>query len=526
MNSKGCVVNVDGDLFWYMYESNKCRLDDFEDVIKAYVEGYANRGISDLIFTCFCQQSVIPTKVWDWFGDKYNQKVENGVEVDYTKLKRIKHIVDIYSTMQRDPFDILIEEARKHNMGAWLSVRMNDCHCHHEKTSFLHGSMYYEGLKNGWFIGGAVPYTWAECYDYSLEIIRNKMLAYLFELLDNHDMDGLELDFQREIYCFDYINNPECYKIMTDFIQKVRTYVRKKEEERGHKIKLGIRLCRNIEDNKTFGFDIVEWIKQGLVDVVVPTSRWENTDSEMPIKAWRKLVDGTGVELWAGVEENIFVPFMNTEETLKGFTVEYLEAGADKMYLYNLFRTRGRDEELSVEDLVASRSKHDCYNWRIGSDYRERWLRRSWRACSNLEEAKKGVRRNIMTFQEECMAPKGAECFKPFPVQVETEKRFVMQTGNCYLQKTKFFVGLGKNSQIPEIIIDGKPATYIGEAEDSYMDSPMFSDEGQDRLVGYAANKGAKYYAYEFEANDKHEREIIVKGNCELRYFEVKVEGN
>ena len=522
MNSKGCVVNIDSDLLWYMYESNKANVENFEDVLKAYMDGYSNQDISDLIFCCFCQQSIIPSKVWDWFGDKYNQKVENGVAVDYTNNNRIKHVVDIYNAMQRDPYDILIEEARKRGMAAWLSVRMNDCHCHHEQTNFLHGSMYYEALKNGWFIGKeAVPYTWAECYDYSVDFVRNKMLAYIFELLDNHDMDGLELDFQREIYCFDYIKNPECYKIMTDFMQQVRAYARKKEAENGHKIQIGVRLCRNIEDNKTFGFDIVEWVKQDLVDVVVVTSRWENTDSEMPITEWKKLLDGTGIKLWAGLEANVFVPYGNTEETLKGFSVQYLDAGADQMYLYNYYRTRARQEELSYDELV-----NKSFEWWLITDHREQYIRKAWKACSNIEEAKKGIRRNVMTFQEEWMAPKGLAYFKPFPVQVNEEKCFTMQTGSCGSKKATFFVGLGKGSQIPEIMIDGKPAIYMGEAKNSFMDAPMFTGVGMSWMIGYSATKGAQYYAYEFIPGDGNVREIVVKGNCELRYFEIKVEGD
>ena len=117
-------VNVDGDLFWWMYESVNGNVVNFEDKIRTYVRGYKDKGISDLLFCCFCQQSFFPTKVLDWWGDKYYQTVENGIAVDYTKLNRVKHVVDIYNALDKDPFDIIIDETRKCGMKGWISIRM------------------------------------------------------------------------------------------------------------------------------------------------------------------------------------------------------------------------------------------------------------------------------------------------------------------------------------------------------------------------------------------------------------------
>ena len=112
-------VNADCDLFWWMYESVNGNIENFEEKIRKYVRGYANNGITDMLYCCFMQQSTFPSKVLDWYGDKYNQKIENGVEVDYfftysdffidkveaAKLYQIAMDINMY-TQELDPVDI------------------------------------------------------------------------------------------------------------------------------------------------------------------------------------------------------------------------------------------------------------------------------------------------------------------------------------------------------------------------------------------------------------------------------------
>lgn len=517
------VINADSDLLWYIYESNKGSAKNFEAALKEYVKGYANQGVSDLMFCCFAQMSVYPSKSWDWFGNKYYQQIENGIEVNYTKLHRIKHIVDIYHETTRDPYEILLDETRKNDMIPWISIRMNDCHFNHCATSWMHGDIYYQALNKGWTIGEEVAGRhYAEAFNYAIDEIRNKMLDYICETLDRYDMDGLELDFQREFHCFNYIKDPDCYKIMTDFMQKIRVYANSKEKERGHRIKIGVRLCRNIEDNKVFGFDIVEWIKQGLIDVVVPTSRWENTDSDIPIAKWRELLRGTEIKLWAGLETLLFCPYKNTEETIKGFVVQYLEAGADQIYLYNFFRTRAYQKSLSLEELATAKVDEE-YTWEMVSDNQEEFLQKCWHICADINLARKDVRRHVMTFQEDSMVPRGASRFKPFPAQVEGEKYFTMQTGKCYGQKGILYIGVEDDRLPSEIAVDDSLALYLGEAEDCYMNYPVMQCCGANWMTGYVITQGAKYHAYEFIAGNGHERVISVKGKCGLRYLEIKL---
>ena len=515
----GCAVNVDDDLLWYMYESELGDVSDFEGTIREYVRGYADKGVSDLLFNVFCQVSAIPTKALTFWGDKYYQKTENGYAVDYTKEHHVKHIVDIYGAMKRNPFAALIEQTRAFGMRPWISIRMNDCHCGADKTSRLHGDLFYEAVKNGWVVGDDLAGAYyGRCFDYGVKEVRDRMFAYITEVLDLLDTDGLELDFQREMFCFNYKKDPDCHKIMNDFMRKVRAYADKKGAERGHKIAICVHLPRDIAYDRVFGFDAETWVKESLVDVLVPSSRWENTDSDMPIAAWKRLVAGTDIQIWAGLEAFLAYPYPNTPETLRGFAAQYLDEGADKMYLYNHFRYRARNIERSIAEAAAAGLDAD-YPAGLTSDAVDQRFATAWRVCSRAEEAKKGVCRHVVTFMEKRMAPAGEERYMPFPMAVNGESRFAMKTGDLSGAACVLYLGVREGSA-PAVTVDGKAAAPLGEATDAYPQTRTVAK--MPGWKGYDDALGTTYYAYAIAPGAGNERDMVFRGAVTVTYAEIK----
>ena len=547
MKKEGCVVNIDPDWLWYIYESVHADTNDFEEKIRKYVRSYANRGISDLIVCSFSQVSMTPTNVLTWLGEKYNQKIENGIEVDYTNLHRVKHIVDIYNAMDKDPYDIFVDETRKCGMTAWLALRMNDHHYQLEPTCYAHGDIYYKAKENGWFIGeesgGVGPAAFSECLDYGVEYIREKMFAYVCETLDKFDMDGLELDFQRSLYCFDFMNHPDCYIVMTEFMQRIRAYLKKTEEKRGHKIKLGVRLCRDIEQNKAFGFDVREWVKQGLVDTVNPAPTWITSDSGIPIAEWKKMLEGTGVELYAGIEYNLFFPVDQTTETYKAFVVQFFDAGADKIYPYNFFRLCLESKENPTQADVEGCDTP--YSPRMLSKEKDEFLHGVWGICKDDTIARKGVRRHVMTYQENDAVPNGKagyvlhttwfsedddspairKGYKPLPARIQGERVFEMQTGDCAGAETTLFLAVEKGGDIPRVEVDGAEAKCLGLTTEAYLCNPV---KGVAKMLWPdwevpTGMENSDFYAYAFQASEGNDRKIKVSGTCILNYLEIMV---
>ena len=515
---KGTIVNVDSDLLWYVYCSEKGEVDDIENALKEYVKGYANSGISDLIFCTFSQDSCVPTKVMTRRGEKYDKKIENGESVDYTSNWRVKYCYDIHNATKRLPYEILIEETKKYGMNAWVSIRMNDSHYPFEKTSFIRGDLFYEAEEKGWVIGQNAPTRYfVHCFDYAVKEIRDKMLAYIFETLDNYDVDGIELDFQREIVCFDYQNNPDCHKLMTELMREVKKYVLLKEKERNHSIKIGVRLVRDLKHNKTFGFDVETWVKEGLVDLVVPTSRFENTDSGIPVCDWKKMIEGTSVKVYAGLEKLLFYPYINSLETLKGFASQYLDLGVDGIYLFNYFRYKAREKDLTKDDL--SKIKDETFTKLFSfNNLTEDKLRDIWNCCSDIKKAKKGKRRHVLTYTESLMVPNGETAWRILPKEINGEFNVLMETGDLTDSKTFLYLGVDDGGEIKSVKVDGKKV--LGKlATDGYFvkNAELLVPPCEISRV----YDNAKYFCYEFTANNEKGVSITIDGNCTLRYIEI-----
>ena len=511
---RGYASNLDADLLWYVYESMEEGDTDYESAIRAYVRGYANKGISDLIFNCLTQSSVIKSNVWSWLGDKTDLKVENGYPVDYSNCHRAKHISDMYSALSRDPFDIMIEEARLAGMTPWISVRMNDSHNATGNTFVFHGDIYYYSREKGYFVGkDAVDNPWfSECYNYAEPFVREKMLAFLEELLENHDFDGLELDFMRDIFCFDYSKNPECHKIMTEFIANAKALVVKAEKKRGHKIKICIRLCSDIRFNKIFGFDAEELMRRGLVDIIVPTSRWACTESNMPIAEWKKLAEPYGTEIYAGLEIMATIPWRQTDESLRGFARAYTEEGCDKLYLFNYFRTRGYDREPAPE----KRRKCDAaYVDKFISDEYEAWLNSCLAAVDNPHEEGK-VARFLLTRFDRDVVPRGETPFLPFPRDISGGAEFDVKTGDISIDDCYLVIGVSSGNA-PSAEFDGSKAEYLGETKDIALVAEGVHNAGNknDVYMSYT------YHLYKVKGSSALMHKVKLSGDGVAEYLEV-----
>jgi len=115
------------------------------------------------------------------------------------------------------------------------------------------------------------------------------MLAYAEEQLPCYDVHGLELDWMREITCFKEQGRPENVEIINDFMREVNRLRKAAEVKWGHEIQIMCRLPRDYTQSVTYGFDAAAWAKEGLVDAVVVTPRWESNDSAMPCTSGGRL---------------------------------------------------------------------------------------------------------------------------------------------------------------------------------------------------------------------------------------------
>ena len=384
---------------------------------------------------------VFPGDVMTFRGDLYGQTEQHGNPVDYASYRGLH---DIYNVQKKDIFAVWFRKCREVGLRPWISLRMNDCHSPDEAASPLRGELFYTAEANGWTIGGEYGY-YRHCFNYAVPEIRQLMLDYTREQLLRYDVYGLELDFMREIYCFDYkkADTGEIVAIMNQYMRDTAAIVKKAAEKWGHEIRLSVRLMRDIDQCYAYGFDPLTWCEEGLVDAITVTPRFSSNDSAMPIAEWKARCPSA--EIWAGIET-----LVNTQakgccasaEVARGYGAQYLTAGADGLYLFNY---------MTAPPGIGAREK-EVYD-----------------TCGSLAEILKHPRRHVVTYQDIC--PDGWEPYDPLPLKVKAGAAATLpvETG-CIPDGAGVTVLLGFSQELAEeaavtVTIKETPLTPEGRSE-------------------------------------------------------------
>lgn len=350
--NRGIMMNFDDTHF--MHSRYRLGLHPGEKELRDFVRQYAGTQVTDLVYCCGSRISDFPSKIRMSWLDKYHQTVENGIPVDYTGTL-LSIAKELYEDKKLDPFAIWLEEARACGIRPWLSVRMNDCHCNSEPACFLHSDFFHEHPEYRRIRHREPIGYYDRDFDYGIPAIRERALAYLEEVLERYAPDGLELDWQREVFCF--APGREDPALLTGFMRSVRSLADRCAEKSGHPVDVCVRLPADPEDALELGFDAAVWAREGLVQVVCPTGRWATTDTDMPLGLWKRLLAGTDTLLAPGIELLIRVSpdaaaFYTSDAHVLASAAQYWSEGADRIYLYNYFDDPSPDENPYWGNLV------------------------------------------------------------------------------------------------------------------------------------------------------------------------------
>ena len=123
-------------------------------------------------------------------------------------------------------------------------------------------------------------------------------MAIINEFATRWDNDGVMLDFERDPMYFWPPQGggakPENTKKMTDLIRSVRATLDKVQAQRGKKQLLMVRGVANIQTCQERGLDIPAWVKEGLVQVIIPGAGY--APFTLDLQPWLELVEGK--ECW------------------------------------------------------------------------------------------------------------------------------------------------------------------------------------------------------------------------------------
>lgn len=339
--------NEDWFHFFHSRYENKIKVD--EKYLKDFIFQYKDTQITDFSINVNGRISSFPSKVLESFTDKYTAKTENGKPVDYTQTYAAL-VYDIFIRQGLDMYKIWIDALREIDIRPWISVRMNDCHCNQMDTHLLMSEFAHQNaqLKR---VRHRVPdksivrqsddaFYWDDCFDYAKAEVRNQMRDYITEVLERYDIDGLELDFTRELPCFAIGFEPQGRAIMTQFLTAIKELTYNFSKIRGHEIQLSVLVNAMPQNNYDWGLDVVDWARKGLVESVIALPRWKTVDTDIPVRMWKDLLSPYHVAFAAGNQiltadcPDTF-GYTSTLETTIGAAAVYRSFGADFTYIYN-----------------------------------------------------------------------------------------------------------------------------------------------------------------------------------------------
>ncbi|HEU0120104.1 MAG TPA: hypothetical protein VFQ91_06225 [Bryobacteraceae bacterium] len=345
----GLSLNEDANHFFATRSGRRLTAED----VSSFVDQYAHTQIRELLFNVNAMRAGFASKTRTSFFDGYdptgpdNQPMFASVPVAEAKAARAwVHLAWQLHQDGIDPYRLWLERARKHNIGAWVSIRMNDLHNVDDERHYLHSEFWTAHPEFR-----RVPYRMEQrdkALDYSYAAVREHNFQFIEEVVSRYRFDGLELDWMRFGFHFAPGREAAGAQLLTEFHRRVRKLV-------GPKVRIGVRVPSRPQTAIRLGLDALTWAREGLVDMVTATNFWRTVDNDMPISLWRELLPAR-ITLAAGLELGLNAfpgskaaggrPFQtNSLDTVRGSAAAYLAQGANRIYLFNYM-----DSQTAMDD--------------------------------------------------------------------------------------------------------------------------------------------------------------------------------
>ena len=267
-----------------------------------------------------------------------------------------------------DVYRVWIGRCREKGISPWISMRMNDVHNVHIKDFFatsthwrthpeLRRNPKVDPVKNGW--------DWINvAYDYSKPDVRAYRLAQFRELVDRYDADGFELDWMRFWAHLPPGRERLDAHFLADFMRDCRAYLDAKAKERGHPIRMSVRVPYGRKPAFELGFDPETWVKERLVDLVVVGNFWMTIDYATDFAEWKtvltalnpdvKVVPSADCSLAGAPFYRGGQPVRADIPALRGWCDLLYSLGADDVYLFNADRGTKITAKTTAEENAAA----------------------------------------------------------------------------------------------------------------------------------------------------------------------------
>ena len=268
-------------------------IDLSERGVERYVDALAGGRLTHLFINVNYMRSYCPSKVIEpvW------------TSLDEPGCKPNWFYRDMRDAFARglDVYAVMVRRCRERGASPWLSFRMNDVHGVAEKAdadvcAFWREHPEYRLQRD--------RRTWSNGFDYAQKPVRDRMAAYIREMLERYDADGVELDFLRFPNYFRPGTERASAPMLTEFLREIRATCDAAAKRRGHPVRIAVRLMSDPERVVAMGADVGEWTRGRMVDMLIVCNMYDTIKYEYHLDDWRRLV-GEGVPIVTGTDNGI-----------------------------------------------------------------------------------------------------------------------------------------------------------------------------------------------------------------------------
>ena len=183
--------------------------------------------------------------------------------------------------------------------------------------------------------GGLKP-DWPgyRCLDFAHQEVRVQTLAVIKEVLENYPVDGFELQMNYMPYYFHPDEIEAGRNIMEDWIGQIHEVVKGSDAER----ELAVHVPADIEGCKAVGLDPLNWMRKGIVDVIIPEASGM-ADSSADFTPFVEAARKTSCRVVAAIQNRVNSDRIGegTIEMMRAAACNFWEQGIDGLYLAHWF---------------------------------------------------------------------------------------------------------------------------------------------------------------------------------------------
>lgn len=270
-----------------------------------------------------------------------------------------------------DALQIMVEFCHRNHIECFWTMRMNDIH---DSYKAWYAPYIFPQLKKDhpeWLMGSREKppprgRMWS-AVDYGREEIRDLALRFQEEVCENYDIDGIELDFCRQLTYFrrpamGQDANQDDREQMTSLMQRLRAMTERVGLERGRPVLIAVRVPDSAGYCAAIGLDLTRWLGAGLIDLLVASGDFRLSPWETTVKLGRQ----HGVPVYACLSNAAMrdAEARKVRASLAGWRGRAMDAwrsGADGMYVFNFFNPKSRLwREIGDPDVLAQLDKVYC----------------------------------------------------------------------------------------------------------------------------------------------------------------------